>query len=73
MKFQSPGHYSASDRKKMSPKTFAGPHETYPIETQQDVHDAARLIGHAQNPQAVKSKIKSIAKQKGFSIPVSWR
>lgn len=52
---------------------FAGPHNSFPIKTQQDVYDAARLIGHAQNPAAVKSRIIAIARSKGFSLPKSWQ
>jgi hypothetical protein len=52
---------------------FAGPHNSFPIKTQQDVYDAARLIGHAQNPAAVKQAIIRIAHSKGFSLPKSWQ
>lgn len=51
---------------------FAGPHQSFPIKSQKDVEDAARLIGHAEDPEAVKSRIKSIAKRKGFKVPKSW-
>lgn len=72
-KFKSPGHYTKADRKKIPTSSFAGPHQSFPIVTQQDVYDAARLTGHASNPNAVKSKIKRIAKKKGFKLPKSWR
>lgn len=71
-KFQKPGQYTAADRKKIDAEDFAGPHQSFPIVTQQDVHDAARLIGHADDPAAVKARIKAIAKRKGFSLPAEW-
>jgi hypothetical protein len=40
--------------------------------TQKDVYDASKLAGHAPNPAKVRSKIKSIAKRKGFKLPKSW-
>jgi len=58
---------------KESPEDFAGPHKSFPIKSQKDVHDAARLIGHADDPEAVKSKIKAIAKRKGLSVPDNWK
>jgi hypothetical protein len=59
-------------RDKAPKSTFAGPHESFPIETQTDVDAAAKLIGHADNPEAVKARIKEIAKRKGLKIPSSW-
>lgn len=51
---------------------FAGPHNSFPIKTQQDVYDAARLVGHAADKAAVKARIIRIARSKGFSLPKSW-
>jgi hypothetical protein len=51
---------------------FAGPHSSFPIQSQQDVYNAARLVGHAQDPASVKSRIIRIARSKGFSLPKSW-
>lgn len=65
-------YYSQTERESMDEADFAGPHKSFPIKTQQDVHNAASLIGHADNPGAVKSRIKAIAKKKGFSLPKSW-
>jgi len=65
-------YYSQDERDSMDEADFAGPHKSFPIKTQQDVHNAASLIGHADNPGAVKSRIKAIAKKKGFSLPKSW-
>lgn len=66
-------YYSQKDRDAMDASDFAGPHQSFPIKTQQDVYNAARLIGHADNPAAVKARIKAIAKRKGFKLPDSWQ
>lgn len=71
-RFERPGRYTKSDRAKIPAEDFAGPNQTFPIVTQQDVHDAARLIGHAANPAAVKARVMAIAKRKGFSLPDAW-
>lgn len=71
-RFERPGQYTKGDRTKIPAEDFAGPNRTFPIVTQQDVHDAARLIGHAANPAAVKARIMAIARRKGFSLPVAW-
>lgn len=71
-RFQRPGQYTKSDRAKIAPEDFAGPNKTFPIVTQQDVHDAARLIGHAANPAAVKARVIAIARRKGFALPDAW-
>lgn len=61
--------YSAEERRDMPKEDFAGPHESFPIKTQEDVHNAFELAGHADDPDAVRSKIKEIARRKGFSLP----
>ena len=66
-------YYSQKDRAAMDTSDFAGPHRSFPILTQQDVYNAARLIGHADDPEAVKRKIIAIAKRKGFMLPDSWQ
>ena len=71
-RFQRPGQYTKADRAKIAPEDFAGPGQTFPIVTQQDVHDAARLIGHAANPAAVKARVIAIARRKGFALPDAW-
>ena len=52
------------DRSDMPRKDFAGPNGTFPIESQGDVSDAASLAHHADNPSAVRSRIRSIARRK---------
>lgn len=66
-------YYSQKARDKMPDSDFAGPHQSFPIRTQQDVYNAARLIGHADDPATVKAAIIRIAKRKGFKIPDSWQ
>lgn len=69
--FQQPGHYTAKDRDKIPLSDFGDPQrKKYPIVTQQDVHDAASLIGKAG--PGVKERIIRIAKRKGFSLPDAW-
>lgn len=45
------------------PENFAGPDGSYPIKDKSDVGDAWGLAGHADNPDAVRAKIKAIAKR----------
>lgn len=65
--------FPQKERDSMDSSDFAGPHESFPIKTQEDLDNAARLIGHADNPEAVKAKAKSIAKRKGLTLPKSWQ
>jgi hypothetical protein len=55
------------------PENFAGPDKSFPIKDASDVADAWGLAGHASNPDAVRAKIKSIAKRLGLSdaLPAS--
>lgn len=52
---------------KEHPENFAGPHKSYPIKDASDVPDAWGLAGQADDPDAVRAKIKSIASRLGFS------
>jgi hypothetical protein len=61
--------WTAAKRKKYleeHPENFAGPDGSYPIEDASDVGDAWGLAGHAADPDAVRAKIKSIAKRLGL-------
>ena len=61
---------------KSNPENFGDPeNQGYPIEDASDVNDAARLAGHASNPDAVRKRIIEIAKRLGFSnaLPDSWK
>ena len=62
-----------AERDRVPPEDFAGPHESFPIRNQADVDNAARLIGHADDPEAVKRRIIAIAKRKGLRIPEAWQ
>lgn len=66
--------FGGKDRDDLDDSDFAGPGRTFPIMTAQDVKDAARLIGKADDPEAVKRKIMMIAKRKGLedAIPEAW-
>jgi len=44
----------------------------YPVETQKDLEDAARLIGHSDRPEYVKKRLIAIAKRKNLALPASW-
>lgn len=65
--------FSQKERDSMDASDFAGPHESFPIKTQEDLENAARLIGHADDPEAVKAKAKAIAKRKGLTLPKAWQ
>ncbi len=66
-------YISQKERDAVASEDFAGPDRTFPIRNQDDVKNAARLIGHAEHPDAVKAKIISIAKRKGLTLPASWQ
>lgn len=75
--FEAPGRYTKDDREKIPESDYGDPKgKKYPIVTPKDVKDAARLIGHADDPEAVKKRIISIAKRKGKefedALPASW-
>jgi hypothetical protein len=64
---------SQKERDAIDEDDFAGPHKSFPIDTQAHLDAAAKLIGHADDPEAVKRKIIAIAKRKGFKLPESWQ
>src|SRR5258708_4668208 len=49
------------------PDNFAGPDMSYPIRDSNDVKDAWAMAGHAADPDAVRAKIKAIAKRLGLT------
>ncbi len=51
---------------------FAGPHRSFPINSQEDVEDAAKLIGHADDPTEVRKNVIKIAKKLRLKLPKSW-
>lgn len=67
-------YYSGKARDKMPKEDFGDPsREAYPVHDQQDLDNAAHLIGHASDPEAVKARLKAIAKRKGLKVPDSWK
>lgn len=60
-------------RDKLPSEDFAGPHQSFPIQKQSDVQAAMHLTGKADDPEAVKSRIRSIAKRKGLTVPDSLK
>ncbi len=64
--------WSKEERDKLSAEDFAGPHQSFPIKTQEDVDSAAHLVGKAADPAAVKARIIAIAKRKGLKVPEAW-
>jgi Helix-turn-helix domain len=71
-----PGVGGGVDRDKLPESDFGGPDRSYPIVSPDDVTDAARLIGHADDPTEVKRRVRRIARRKGprfeAKIPDSW-
>ena len=59
---------------KIHPDNFAGPDASFPIKDASDIADAARLAGHAADPDAVRDKIIEIAHRLGLSdaLPKAW-
>jgi hypothetical protein len=52
---------------KEHPENFAGDGMDYPIKDGNDVKDAWNLAGHGDNPNKIRSRIKSIAKRLGLT------
>jgi hypothetical protein len=67
-----PRSLSQAQRDKIDDGDFAGPHSSFPIDSQEHLDAAAHLIGHADDPAAVKAKAIRIAKRKGFKLPAAW-
>ena len=65
-------YYSQKERDSMPASSFCGPHKSFPVTSQADVSNAAHLVGHADNPDAVKACIKRKAKANGWKLPDSW-
>lgn len=64
---------SQKERDAIDERDFAGPHHSFPVDTQEHLDAAARLIGHADNPEAVKAKAIEIAKRKNLKLPEAWQ
>lgn len=60
-------------RDKLDSKDFAGPDQSFPISTQEDLDAAASSIGRTKHdPKLIKAGIKRIAKSKNLTLPESW-
>lgn len=66
-------YYSDKERDSMDDSDFCGPHQSFPVKSQEDVTNAAGLAGHADNPDAVRACIRRKAKANGWSLPKSWQ
>jgi hypothetical protein len=65
--------FSAKERRGMDLADFGDPAaRAYPVRDQHDLENAARLIGHANDPAAVKARLLAIAKRKGLKPPAAW-
>jgi hypothetical protein len=66
--------FSVKMRKSMDLSDFGDPSKrAFPVLNQSDLDNAARLIGHADNPEAVKRRLIAIAKRKGLKLPDAWQ
>lgn len=67
--------YSQKARDKMDDGDFGDPdNQAFPIKTAQDVINAASRLHNAKgNQDAIKARIKRIAKRKGFPLPQTWQ
>lgn len=57
---------TAEELKDVPQEDCAGPDKSFPIRNAKDVTDAWDLAGHAEDPAAVRAKIKEIARRKGL-------
>lgn len=66
--------FTAAQRKALAKSGKAMPDGSFPIENEEDLHNAIRLAGHADNPAAAKAHIRSRAAAMGMSsvIPDDW-
>lgn len=66
--------WTAKTRDNLKESDFGDPEgRKFPIKDQSDLDDAARLIGHASDPDKVKARLIKIAKRKGLTLPASWQ
>lgn len=66
--------FSTKKRANMDTADFGDPAKrAFPVVNQEDLDNAARLLGHADNPAAVKKRLIAIAKRRGLSLPDSWK
>ena len=67
-------YFAQKERKDMNVEDFGDPERrAFPVKSQEDLDNAARLLGHADDPDAVKRRLKAIAKRKGLALPKAWQ
>jgi hypothetical protein len=66
--------FTAAQRKSLAKSGHAMPDGSFPIENEEDLHNAVRLAGHAHNPAAARAHIRARAAAMGMSsaIPSDW-
>lgn len=66
--------YSKDQRDKLAKSGHAMPDGSFPIEDEEDLHNAVKLAGNAKDPAAAKAHIKkrAAAMGKGDAIPDDW-
>lgn len=67
------GPVGGKEREDIPDEDYAGPDKSFPIVDQASVDAAARLHGHADDPEGVKAKVIAIAKRKGLKVPDAWQ
>ena len=65
-------YYSQKERDSLPESAFCGPHQSYPVQNESDFNNAVHLVGHADDPDAVKSCLKRKARANGWKLPDSW-
>jgi hypothetical protein len=60
-------------REKLAKADFGDPaNMSFPINNQEDLDSAAKLLGHANDPSTVRKRLIAIATRKGLKVPESW-
>jgi len=65
-------YVTAEEKRNTPPEDFAGPNKSFPITSQEKLNSAARLAGHAGDPNSVRNAIIRIAHRKGYRLPKKW-
>ncbi|HLX53454.1 MAG TPA: hypothetical protein VKR58_05920 [Aquella sp.] len=71
-KDKSPSKYNHMDDRGGKATHYAGPHNSFPIENQNDVDDAWDLRGHADNPSQVGRNVLRLAAHLGLNPPKGY-
>jgi hypothetical protein len=67
--------FNTADRKRLANEGKALPDGSFPIENEEDLHNAIRLVGHAKDPAKAKAHIKARATAMGMTgaLPDDWK